>query len=69
MDHIGPQGFRNTVARRPGLAVLGLGLVSNNIPMVRRNSWSGKKCFVSLLLFPSKLDKKGTNRNEVQVFN
>jgi hypothetical protein len=36
------QGLRNTVARRPSLAVLGLVLVSNNIPMVRRDSWSEK---------------------------
>jgi hypothetical protein len=32
------QGLKNTVARRLGLAVLGVGLASINIPIVRRAS-------------------------------
>jgi hypothetical protein len=47
MDHT---GVENTVARRLGLAVLGLGLVSNNIPMVCQDNWSGKKNVLSLYI-------------------
>ena len=62
MDHTGVENYGS---QTPGLAVLGLGLDQWSVGIAGQE----KKCFVSLLLFPSKLDQKGTNRNEVQVFN